>query len=137
MPNTKNRILNFNIFFIKILFLFFVYTYVNADSNTIQDGGTETDQQNIDGDGQFLTVKNSSTLATGATTKAANVTGDSVTVTVESGSTISANTVAVFGDTTSDLTVTNSGTITASGTTAIDAKATANATITNNSGGTI
>ncbi len=76
-------------------------------------------------------------MATGATTKAANVTGDSVTVTVESGSTISANTVAVFGDTTSDLTVTNTGTITASGTTAIDAKATTNATITNNSGGTI
>ena len=137
MQNTKNRILKFNIFFIKILFLFFVYTYVNADSNTIQDGGTETDQQNIDGNGEFLTVKSSSTLATGATTKAANVTGDSVTVTVESGSTISANTVAVFGDTTSDLTVTNTGTITASGTTAIDAKATANATITNNSGGTI
>ena len=137
MPNTKNRILNFNIFFIKILFLFFVYTYADADSNTIQDGGTTTDQQNIDGDGEFLTVKSSSTLATGATTKAANVTGDSVTVTVESGSTISANTVAVFGDTTSDLTVTNTGTITASGTTAIDAKATANATITNNSGGTI
>ena len=134
---TKNKVLRFNIFFLKILFLFFCYSYVSADSNTIQDGGTETDQQNIDGDGQFLTVKNSSTLATGATTKAANVTGDSVTVTVESGSTISANTVAVFGDTTSDLTVTNSGTITASGTTAIDAKATTNATITNNSGGTI
>ena len=133
----KNKVLRFNIFFIKILFLFFCYSYVSADSNTIQDGGTETDQQNIDGDGQFLTVKNSSTLATGATTKAANVTGDSVTVTVESGSTISANTVAVFGDTTSDLTVTNSGTIKASGTTAIDAKATTNATITNNSGGTI
>ena len=137
MQNSKNRILKMNIFFIKIIFLFFVYTYANADSNTIQDGGTETDQQNIDGNGEFLTVKNSSTLATGATTKAANVTGDSVTVTVESGSTISANTVAVFGDTTSDLTVTNTGTITASGTTAIDAKATANATITNNSGGTI
>tara|TARA_Y100000816_G_scaffold95422_1_gene66247 strand:- start:239 stop:2014 length:1776 start_codon:yes stop_codon:yes gene_type:complete len=137
MLTTKNKVLRFNIFLIKILFLFFCYSYVSADSNTIQDGGTETDQQNIDGEGEFLTVKNSSTLATGATTKAANVTGDSVTVTVESGSTISANTVAVFGDTTSDLTVTNSGTITASGTTAIDAKATANATITNNSGGTI
>ena len=48
----------------------------NIFFNTIQDGGTETDQQNIDGDGEFLTVKNSSTLATGATTKAANVTGD-------------------------------------------------------------
>ena len=137
MLTTKNKVLRFNIFLIKILFLFFCYSYVSADSNTIQDGGTETDQQNIDGEGEFLTVKNSSTLATGATTKAANVTGDSVTVTVESGSTISANTVAVFGDTTSDLTVTNSGTITASGTTAIDAKATTNATITNNSGGTI
>ena len=77
---TKNKVLRFNIFFLKILFLFFCYSYVSADSNTIQDGGTETDQQNIDGDGQFLTVKNSSTLATGANTKAANVTGDSVTV---------------------------------------------------------
>ncbi len=137
MQNTKKKFLKLNIFFIKILFLIFVNIHVNADSNTIQTGGTTTAQQNIDGDGEFLTVKSSSTLATGATTKAANVTGDSVTVTVESGSTISANTVAVFGDTTSDLTVTNTGTITASGTTAIDAKATANATITNNSGGTI
>ena len=122
---------------IILLFFIFIFNPVYADSNTIQDGGTTTDQQNLDGDGEILTVKSNSTLATGATTKAANVTGDSVSVTVESGSTISANTVAVFGDTTSDLTVTNSGTITASGTTAIDAKATTDATITNNSGGTI
>ena len=113
-------------------------TYSNlslADSNTINSNSST--QQDIDGDGEFLTVKDNSTLATGATTKAANVTGDSVDVTVESGSTISANTVAVFGDDTSDLTVTNSGTITASGTTAIDVKGTTDATITNSSGGTI
>ena len=122
---------------IILLFFIFLFNPAYADSNTIQDGGTTTDQQNLDGNGEILTVKSNSTLATGATTPAANVTGDSVSVTVESGSTISANTQTVFGDTTSDLSVTNSGTITASGTTAIDAKATTDATITNNSGGTI
>jgi hypothetical protein len=44
MLTTKNKVLRFNIFLIKILFLFFCYSYVSADSNTIQDGGTETDQ---------------------------------------------------------------------------------------------
>ena len=109
-----------SIFFIKILFLFFVNIHVNADSNTILYGATTTAQQTLDGDGEFLTVKNNSTLATGATTKAANIDeADNVTITVESGSTISANTVAVYGDRSSGMTVTNSGTITASGTSAI------------------
>ena len=57
MQNTKKKFLKLNIFFIKILFLIFVNIHVNADSNTIQTGGTTTVQQNIDGDGEFLTVK--------------------------------------------------------------------------------
>jgi len=129
----KKKFLYFFQIFFTILIL--IPNQSLADSNTITSDSST--QEDIDGDGEFLTVKDNSTLATGATTKAANVTGDSVDVTVESGSTISANTVAVFGDDTSDLTVTNSGTITASGTTAIDVKGTTDATITNSSGGTI
>ena len=129
----KKKFLYFFQIFFTILIL--IPNQSLADSNTITSDSST--QQDIDGDGEFLTVKDNSTLATGATTKAANVTADSVDVTVESGSTISANTVAVFGDNTSDLTVTNSGTITASGTTAIDVKGTTDATITNSSGGTI
>ena len=129
----KKKFLYFFQIFFTILIL--IPNQSLADSNTITSDSST--QQDIDGDGEFLTVKDNSTLATGATTKAANVTADSVDVTVESGSTISANTVAVFGDNTSDLTVTNSGTITASGITAIDVKGTTDATITNSSGGTI
>ena len=129
----KKKFLYFFQIFFTILIL--IPNQSLADSNTITSDSST--QQDIDGDGEFLTVKDNSTLATGATTKAANVTGDSVDVTVESGSTISANTVAVFGNNTSDLTVTNSGTITASGTNAIDVRGTTDATITNSSGGTI
>ena len=107
-----------------------------ADSATLNNGGTTSSQQNIDGNGEFLTISNNSTLNTGAT-KPANVTGNNVDVTVESGSTITSNKVSVFADDTSDLTVTNSGTIYATGTNAIDAKGTTDATIVNNSGGTI
>ncbi len=107
-----------------------------ADSATLNNGETTTSQQNIDGNGEFLTISNNSTLNTGAT-KPANVTGNNVDVTVESGSTITSNKVSVFADDTSDLTVTNSGTIYATGTNAIDAKGTTDATIVNNSGGTI
>ena len=107
-----------------------------ADSATLNNGETTTSQQNIDGNGEFLTISNNSTLNTGAT-KPANVTGNNVDVTVESGSTITSNKVSVFADDTSDLTVTNSGTIYATGTNAIDAKGTTDSTIVNNSGGTI
>ena len=129
----KKKFLYFFKIFLTILIL--IPNQSLADSATISSDSSTL--QDIDGDGEFLTVKDNSTLATGATTKAANVTGDRVDVTVESGSTISANTVAVFGNDTSDLTVTNSGTITASGTTAIDVRGTTDATITNSSGGTI
>jgi len=107
-----------------------------ADSATLNNGGTTTNQQNIDEEGEFLTVSDNSTLNTGAS-KPANVTGDNVDVTVESGSTITSTTVSIFADNTSDLTVTNSGTISATGTTAIDVKGTTDATIVNNSGGKI
>ena len=90
-----------------------------ADSATLNNGETTTSQQNIDGNGEFLTISNNSTLNTGAT-KPANVTGNNVDVTVESGSTITSNKVSVFADDTSDLTLTNSGTIYATGTNAID-----------------
>ena len=46
---------------------------VLADSATLDDGATTNSQQNIDGDDQFLTVTNNSTLNTGAT-KPANIT---------------------------------------------------------------
>ena len=109
---------------------------VLADSATLDDGATTNSQQNIDGDDQFLTVTNNSTLNTGAT-KPANITGDTVSVTVDSGSTITSNNVSIFADDTSDLTISNSGTISSSGIVAIDAKGTTDASITNNSGGQI
>ena len=68
-----------------------------ADSATLNNGGTTTSRQNIDDDGEFLTVSDNSTLNTGAT-KPANVTGDNVDVTVESGSTITSTGVSIFAD---------------------------------------
>ena len=53
---------------IILLFFIFLFNPAYADSNTIQDGGTTTDQQNLDGNGEILTIKSNSTLATGATT---------------------------------------------------------------------
>ena len=122
-------------FIITLIFLS-ISKVASADSATLNNGGTTTNQQNIDEEGEFLTVSDNSTLNTGAT-KPANVTGDNVDVTVESGSTITSTTVSIFADNTSDLTVTNSGTISATGTTAIDVKGTTDATIVNNSGGKI
>ncbi len=122
-----------------ILFFFnclFLSQIVLADSATLNNGGTTNSQQAIDGNGEFLTVTNNSTLNTGAT-KPANITGDTVSVTVDSGSTITSNTVSIFADDTSDLTISNSGTISASGIVAIDVKGTTDASITNNSGGQI
>ena len=107
-----------------------------ADSATLNNSGTTSSQQNIDGNGEFLTISDNSTLNTGAT-KPANVTGNNVDITVGSGSTITSNKVSIFADDTSDLTVTNSGTISATGTTSIDVKGTTDATIINNSGGKI
>jgi len=118
--------------FLTILIL--IPDRVLADSATISSDSST--QQDIDGDGEFLTVNDNSTLNTGAT-KPANITGDNVDVTVESGSTITSNKVSVFADNTSDLTITNSGTISATGTNSIDVKGTTDATIVNNSGGTI
>ena len=122
-----------------ILFFFnclFLSQIVLADSATLNNGGTTNSQQAIDGNGEFLTVTNNSTLNTGAT-KPANITGDTVSVTVDTGSTITSNTVSIFADDTSDLTISNSGTISASGIVAIDVKGTTDASITNNSGGQI
>ncbi len=121
--------------FITLIFLS-ICKVALADSATLNNGGTTTTRQNIDGNGEFLTVSNNSTLNTGAT-KPANVTEDNVDVTVESGSTITSTTLSIFANDTSDLTVTNSGTISATGITAIDVKGTTNATIVNNSGGKI
>ena len=90
-------------FIITLIFLS-ICKVALADSATLNNGGTTTSRQNIDDDGEFLTVSDNSTLNTGAT-KPANVTGDNVDVTVESGSTITANTISVFGNETSDLTV--------------------------------
>ena len=125
--------LKFILFFFSCLFLSQI---VLADSATLNNGGTTTSQQAIDGNDEFLTVTNNSTLNTSAT-KPANITGDTVSVTVDSGSTITSNTVSIFADDTSDLTISNSGTISASGIVAIDVKGTTDASITNNSGGQI
>ena len=70
----KKKFLYFFQIFFTILIL--IPNQSLADSNTITSDSST--QQDIDGDGEFLTVKDNSTLATGATTKAANVTGDSV-----------------------------------------------------------
>ena len=136
-----NFILNrlFKMYLKLILFFFsclFLSQIVLADSATLNNGATTTSQQTIDGDDEFLTVTNNSTLNTGAT-KPANVTGDTVSVTVDSGSTITSNTVSISAIDTSDLTISNSGTISASGIVAIDVKGTTDASITNNSGGQI
>ncbi len=126
--------------YLKLILLFFSFLFLSqvvlADSATLNDGATTTSQQNIDGNDEFLTVTNNSTLNTSAT-KPANITGDTVSVTVDSGSTITSNTVSIFADDTSDLTISNSGTISASGIVAIDVKGTTDASITNNSGGQI
>ena len=126
--------------YFKLILLFFSFLSLSqvvlADSATLNDGATTNSQQNIDGNDEFLTVTNNSTLNTGAT-KPANITGDTVSVTVDSGSTITSNTVSIFADDTSDLTISNSGTISASGIVAIDVKGTTDASITNNSGGQI
>ncbi len=126
--------------YLKLIILFSSFLLlsqiVKADSATLNNGGTTTSQQAIDGNDEFLTVTNNSTLNTGAT-KPANITGDTVSVTVDSGSTIKSNTVSIFADDTSDLTISNSGTISASGIVAIDVKGTTDASITNNSGGQI
>ena len=126
--------------YLKLILFFFSFLFLSqivlADSATLDNGGTTTSQQAIDGDDEFLTVTNNSTLNTGAT-KPANITGDTVSVTVDSGSTITSNTVSIFADDTSDLTISNSGTISASGIVAIDVKGTTDASITNNSGGQI
>ncbi len=126
--------------YFKLILLFFSFfslsQVVLADSATLNDGATTNSQQDIDGNDEFLTVTNNSTLNTGAT-KPANITGDTVSVTVDSGSTITSNTVSIFADDTSDLTISNSGTISSSGIVAIDVKGTTDASITNNSGGQI
>ena len=126
--------------YLKLILFFFSFLFLSqivlADSATLNNGGTTSSQQAIDGNGEFLTVTNNSTLNTGAT-KPANITGDTVSVTVDSGSTITSNTVSIFADDTSDLTISNSGTISASGIVAIDVKGTTDASITNNSGGQI
>ena len=126
--------------YLKLILFFFSFLFLSqivlADSATLNDGGTTTSQQDIDGDDEFLTVTNNSTLNTGAT-KPANITADTVSVTVDSGSTITSTTVSIFADDTSDLTISNSGTISASGIVAIDVKGTTDASITNNSGGQI
>ena len=126
--------------YLKLILLFFSFLSLSqvvlADSATLNDGATTNSQQDIDGNDEFLTVTNNSTLNTGAT-KPANITGDTVSVTVDSGSTITSNTVSIFADDTSDLTISNSGTISASGIVAIDVKGTTDASITNNSGGQI
>ncbi len=126
--------------YLKLILLFFSFLSLSqvvlADSATLNDGATTNSQQNIDGNDEFLTVTNNSTLNTGAT-KPANITGDTVSVTVDSGSTITSNTVSIFADDTSDLTILNSGTISSSGIVAIDVKGTTDASITNNSGGQI
>ena len=126
--------------YLKLILFFFSFLFLSqivlADSATLNNGGTTTSQQAIDGNGEFLTVTNNSTLNTGAT-KPANITGDTASVTVDSGSTITSNTVSIFADDTSDLTISNSGTISASGIVAIDVKGTTDASITNNSGGQI
>ena len=83
--------------YLKVILLFFSFLYLSqivlADSATLNNGGTYTNQQNIDNDDEFLTVTNNSTLNTSAT-KPANITGDTVSVTVDSGSTITSNTVS-------------------------------------------
>ena len=126
--------------YFKLILLFFSFLSLSqvvlADSATLNDGATTNSQQDIDGNDEFLTVTNNSTLNTGAT-KPANITGDTVSVTVDSGSTITSNTVSIFADDTSDLTISNSGTISSSGIVAIDVKGTTDASITNNSGGQI
>ncbi len=126
--------------YLKLILLFLSFLSLSqvvlADSATLNDGATTNSQQNIDGNDEFLTVTNNSTLNTGAT-KPANITGDTVSVTVDSGSTITSNTVSIFADDTSDLTISNSGTISSSGIVAIDVKGTTDASITNNSGGQI
>ncbi len=126
--------------YLKLILLFFSFLSLSqvvlADSATLNDGATTNSQQNIDGNDEFLTVTNNSTLNTGAT-KPANITGDTVSVTVNSGSIITSNTVSIFADDTSDLTISNSGTISSSGIVAIDVKGTTDASITNNSGGQI
>ena len=126
--------------YLKLILLLFSFLSLSqvvlADSATLNDGATTNSQQDIDGNDEFLTVTNNSTLNTGAT-KPANITGDTVSVTVDSGSTITSNTVSIFADDTSDLTISNSGTISSSGIVAIDVKGTTDASITNNSGGQI
>ena len=126
--------------YLKLILFFFSCLFLSqivlADSATLNNGGTTNSQQAIDGNGEFLTVTNNSTLNTGAT-KPANITGDTVSVTVDSGSTITSNKISIFADDTSDLTISNSGTISASGIVAIDVKGTTDASITNNSGGQI
>jgi len=126
--------------YLKLILFFFSFLFLSqivlADSATLNNGGTTSSQQAIDGNGEFLTVTNNSTLNTGAT-KPANITGDTVSVTVDSGSTITSNKISIFADDTSDLTISNSGTISASGIVAIDVKGTTDASITNNSGGQI
>ena len=66
-------------FIITLIFLS-ICKVALADSATLNNGGTTTSQQNIDGNGEFLTVSDNSTLNTGAT-KPANVTGNNVDVT--------------------------------------------------------
>jgi len=126
--------------YLKLISFFFICLFLSkialADSATLNNGATTNSQQTVDGNGEFLTVTNNSTLNTGAT-KPANITGNNVSVTVNSGSTITSNTVSIFADDTSDLTISNSGTISASGIVAIDVKGTTDASITNNSGGQI
>ena len=80
--------------YLKLILFFFSFLFLSqivlADSATLNNGGTTTSQQAIDGNDEFLTVTNNSTLNTGAT-KPANITGDTVSVTVDSGSTITSN----------------------------------------------
>ena len=94
-----NSALLVRIFIITLIFLS-ICKVALADSATLNNGGTTTSQQNIDGNGEFLTVSNNSTLNTGAT-KPANVTEDNVDVTVESGSTITSTGISIFADDTS------------------------------------
>ena len=85
--------------YLKLILFFFSFLFLSqivlADSATLNNGGTTSSQQAIDGNGEFLTVTNNSTLNTGATNPA-NITADTVSITVDSGSTITSNTVSIF-----------------------------------------
>ena len=74
--------------YLKLILLFFSFLFLSqtvlADSATLNNGATTNSQQDVDGNDEFLTVTNNSTLNTGAT-KPANITGDTVSVTVDSG----------------------------------------------------